>query len=301
MFLRCLRDCVRMLSASDGVHIRPRSNLNRSRRGGSYRGKMTNRKISVASSKGGIGKTTVALGIARALADAGHRVLLVDMDFGNACLDILTGVENEVLYTVADIINGSCEPKEAVISLEQSGLYLLSAPAGGRESVTDKGALCRAVNSAAEAVEASFTVLDTGAGVNVCADAAFSVSDTVLVVAGHSPVSIRAAQSTAQRIADTAYAEVKLVINAFDTGNIIKVRRGHRTGMLDIIDNSGISLGGVVPYDYSLQLATEKAKCPRNEEAVCAFENIAARLCGESVPLFSGMKKIRKKKKVLFS
>ena len=58
---------------------------------------MTNRVISVASSKGGIGKSTAALGLSRALADAGHRVLLADLDFGNACLDILGGVEDEVL------------------------------------------------------------------------------------------------------------------------------------------------------------------------------------------------------------
>ena len=60
---------------------------------------MTNKVISVASSKGGIGKSTVAIGVSRALAQSGHKVLLADLDFGNACLDLLLGVEDDVLLT----------------------------------------------------------------------------------------------------------------------------------------------------------------------------------------------------------
>ena len=263
---------------------------------------MTNKVISVASSKGGIGKSTVAIGVSRALAQSGHKVLLADLDFGNACLDLLLGVEDDVLYTAADAAEGRCTPSGAVMKLSESdNLYLLPAPAGGTWTCTDKAALQCAVTEAAKAADAEFTVLDTGAGISIAADAAFEISDTVLAVAGHSPVSIRAAQSTAGRIASVSKAVVKLIINPFDVDEILRHRLKKRCGMLEIIDRSGIPLAGVIPYDYALQLAAETpvSKCSPNTSR--AFENTAARLCGNSVPLFSGMKKNRKKRKILFS
>lgn len=263
---------------------------------------MTNKVISVASSKGGIGKSTVAIGLSQALAAAGHKVLLADLDFGNACLDLLLGVEDDVLYTVADAAEGRCPASSAVIKLrENENLCLLPAPAGGTRTCTDKEALKKVLTEAADAAGAEFTVLDTGAGVNPAADAAFEISNTVLAIAGHSPVSIRAAQSTAGRIASVSTAAVKLVINPFDTDEILKHRLKKRCGMLEIIDRSGIPLAGVIPYDYALQLSAENAGIKCSPNTAKAFENTAQRLCGKNVPLFCGMKKNRKKRNILFS
>ena len=262
---------------------------------------MTNRIISVASSKGGIGKSTVSLGLARALADEGNRVLICDLDFGNACLDIMSGVEDEILYTVADLISGDVSAADAVTELQKDSLYLLPAPTGGKSECPDAERLCEAITEALDGIGADFAVLDTGAGVNAAANAVFSISDTVIVVSGHSPVSVRAAASTAERIGKVSDADVKLLINSFDTDNILKGRKKERAGMLEIIDGARASLIGVVPYDYELELKGDRPEYSYSPEVKAAFENIAARLQGENVPLFSGMRWIRKKKKILFS
>ena len=52
---------------------------------------METKFIMISSSKGGVGKSTVALGISKELALLGESVLLCDLDFGNACQDILLG------------------------------------------------------------------------------------------------------------------------------------------------------------------------------------------------------------------
>ena len=79
--------------------------------------------VVVTSGKGGVGKSTVALGMGRALAQKGRRVLLVDCDAGLRSLDRMTGAEENLVFDIADAA-GARQPR-------------LSTPAGGR-----KGSSC---------------------------------------------------------------------------------------------------------------------------------------------------------------
>ena len=57
-------------------------------------------RILVTSSKGGVGKSTTSLLLALSLAKRGKRVLLCDCDIGSRCLDMLLGIEDEVVYDI---------------------------------------------------------------------------------------------------------------------------------------------------------------------------------------------------------
>ena len=303
------------------------------------------RFIAVASSKGGIGKSTAALGISRALCARGKKVLLADLDYGNACLDMLCRAEDSVLYTSADISRGICSPEEAVIKPEGEALFLLAAPSGGRtvilpgvhkdknsesdmsaesgaDGIADKSpsqlkdgiaediltksgfaadadSIAKAVRDAAAAVGADCVILDTGAGVSGGFLAAASLSSQALVVAGHSPVSLRSAESTAERLNASGVSDVRLIINNFDGTGVLRRSPFRRSGIFNMIDTARIPLAGVIPYDYDLTLSHEGGgRGGALSEA--AFANIAARIEGENVPLFSGMKHYRKIRNKLY-
>ena len=73
------------------------------------------RKIVITSGKGGVGKTTIVASLGYTLAKNGYKTLLVDMDFGLNNLDVLLGIENKIVYDIIDVIEGRCQPRQALI------------------------------------------------------------------------------------------------------------------------------------------------------------------------------------------
>ena len=60
--------------------------------------------LTIASGKGGVGKTSISLNLSLALANAGYRVCLFDADLGLANVNILTGLYPE--HGLAEVIEG---------------------------------------------------------------------------------------------------------------------------------------------------------------------------------------------------
>ncbi len=254
--------------------------------------------ILVTSCKGGIGKSTVTLNLGAALAERGLKVLIIDFDLANRCLDLFSGHENDIVYDFGDVYLGRLSAERAVIQCGFEGrLMLCAAPCDAKIDISsDITEILRTFEKIIDASDAEYVIIDCSGSDAMPSELSAKLADSAIIVTSHQPAAIRAAEHTGFNLYDSGITEIRLIVNFFDCAS---VKKGERRGIIEIIDGCRIQIIGAVPYDKSLEIAQEKginALQLKKSDAGCAFRNIAARICGKNVPLFYGMKNFSKRK-----
>jgi len=144
--------------------------------------------ITVTSGKGGVGKTSIAVNLALVLRRLGHRVTLLDADFGLANSHILLGRKSA--HKLKDVLKGEAEISDAVESATH-GIKLI-AGGSGELSMLDmdpasRHQLIRNLDTLAD--DTDFLIVDTPAGAADNTLAFVSAADRVLVVVVGEPTS----------------------------------------------------------------------------------------------------------------
>ena len=88
------------------------------------------RSVAVINQKGGVGKTTTTANLAYAIAEMGHRVIVIDMD-PQGHLSAHLGAHQQDQNGIDEILNGTGQFTQAIIKIRK-GLQLIPA---GRELV----------------------------------------------------------------------------------------------------------------------------------------------------------------------
>ena len=250
--------------------------------GRSNRGSMF-KVILVASGKGGTGKTSMTANVAAALAQKGHKTLVVDADVGLRNLDIVLGMSDLVVFSFADVALG-------IVSLEQAAakhhdldnLYLLTAPIELPKLDEDKitNIITEAQNQGFE-----YVIIDSPAGLGDEIKLFACISTQAIVVTMPDTASVRGAERVARLLEQENIMRIRIVVNRVRPSLI---RQGVMGNIDDIMDEVGIPLLGVVPEDENVISYGSNGKClikHKKGGASTAFCNIAQRIDGVRLPI----------------
>ncbi len=236
----------------------------------------------ITSGKGGTGKSTVTAGLGAALVRRSNRVLLIDCDAGMRGIDLMLGVSGELVFDIADIINGNCPPASAIYPCKTiPELYILPAPQNVRDEISPS--IMRQLTKVLVRYY-DHILIDSPAGIGAGFQAAVAPASQAILVANTEPLSLRGCDKVRQKLRHCQINNIRLIINRF---NERKFRRMDTFPDLDaVIDEAGARLIGVVPEDNSASAASQKGKpIEGNMKAAYAFDRIAARMDGKNVHL----------------
>ncbi len=145
--------------------------------------------IAVASGKGGVGKTNIAVNLAIALADSLHETVLIDGDFGLGNADMLCGLSPS--RHVGAVVDGRRSLEEIAVQYRPR-LRLVPCGSGVASLADLDSASRRRFMEAFAQVErsAEVLILDCGAGLGAVVLDLLALADTTLIVTTPEPTSI---------------------------------------------------------------------------------------------------------------
>ncbi len=239
--------------------------------------------ILLTSGKGGSGKSSITCGLGAALCRRGKRVLLVDMDEGLRTLDLMLGLASQTLFDLSDVYSSRCTLDAAVQQVEREGIYsklfMLPAPLKAGD-IRDTERLADIKHYMASKYD--YVLIDSPAGLDAgFMSAAYGVRDAV-IIATPDPVCVRIASTVREVLIRNGTVNIRMLVNKFSREMLLK---GTAFNIDDVIDDTGVQLIGVVPYDKNVQQAAAFGVPLGSGMAARAFDRIAARLDGEHVSI----------------
>jgi len=234
------------------------------------------KKIAIASGKGGVGKSSLTVGIGKALAARGKKVLLVDCDCLKS-IDLLTGITEFLLYNWGDVIKDRCDSENALY--DAGDVQVMTCPDSYEDITSEemKEMIKKYEN------DFDYILLDSPAGIDTGLTLASCVAERGLVVSTPDLVCVRSACIAARQMEKLGVTDTRLIINRVKKKDVTK---GRLLNVDSVIDSTEIQLIGVVPEDAKLRLGSMgQGIYKKGQASYKAFCNIASRIDGESVPL----------------
>ena len=230
--------------------------------------------ITVTSGKGGVGKSTIALNLAIAMADKGVRVVLLDADANLGSIDIMLGVSPR--FRLSHVLRGERDIED-VLLLPYPNLRVLPGSSGEVEYPMLQENRQRELITSLRDLEDWYDVLliDTAAGMTPEVIGYSALADAVLLVTAVEPTALLDAYAMLKILTMRHPAiPVQMILNAVRVPQegeeaVAKLQKAVKHFLKRDID-----CVGAIPYDRSVQQAIVNQKpvlrsSPHSAAALC--------------------------------
>lgn len=149
-----------------------------------------NNIIAIASGKGGVGKTWLAITLTHLFARAGRRTLLFDGDIGLANVDIQLGLTPDIDLSAA--FSGKTSLKQTITHHEEGNFDIIAGRSGSAKLTELAPSQMENLKQEMQAIAAhyDFVILDLGAGIERNVRFLSSIASQCLVVVTDEPTSL---------------------------------------------------------------------------------------------------------------
>jgi flagellar biosynthesis protein FlhG len=217
--------------------------------------------IAIASGKGGVGKSSIAVNLGVCLAGRGIDTVLVDVDLGLANADLLLGIQPR--YTLAHLVSGAHTAAE-VLSPGPGGLQVLAGGSGLHHladlSEFERQNLLRQLETVERNTD--IAVFDCGAGLSKNVLSFALNADCVLIVTTPEAPALTDAYATIKALCQERFpGRVGLLVNMVDGRHEAVAVYGRLSSVAQRFLNFPVEDFGYMVHDTAVAMAV-RARCP---------------------------------------
>lgn len=249
------------------------------------------RVIAVASGKGGVGKTQVAINLSLALARQGQRVVLFDADLGTANVDVALNIQTS--RDLSHVLRGTCTLEDAAVSLEKNLRVIVGASGLSRAADLrdfERGELINSLCTLESGCDVM--VIDCGAGISQNVLAFAQAAGELLLVTTPEPTALTDAYALIKAFARSSRRpRIELIINQARTPEEGESAGRRIVEVAQRFLGLSVEVAAQIPHDASVLDAVRNrtplvARYPRSA-AARSISALAARMIPPSAPAAS--------------
>lgn len=211
--------------------------------------------ITIASGKGGVGKTSLVANMAICLSQIGQRVIVLDADLGLANIDVIFGVRPT--HSLIDVINGDKNIDEIMVQGPR-GVQIIAGGSGVRELANIEEEKFNRLFSQLSFLEdkADYLLIDTGAGISNSVLSFCHGADQIVIVTNTEPTSLTDAYGIIKVLNNQkAQNSISILVNRVEEGDNGKQVFERLAKVSKDFLNLEVGFMGTLPQDRNMHIA----------------------------------------------